>query len=157
MYKRLYMIALGTRLRLLIEHLDHAVDGAYREAGLDFRARYYPYYRTLLDREDCSVGEFAASLGFSQPAVTQTLTLMKNEGLIEPAHADDARQRRYRLSAKGASMNPRLQILWAAIDEAAARLDRSLPAPLQATVAAANDALSEIPFTKRIAEVLERA
>ena len=37
-----YRSGLGTRLRLLVAALDDAVEQAYRDAGLNFRPRFYP-------------------------------------------------------------------------------------------------------------------
>src|SRR3546814_19627708 len=74
---------LGTRLRLLVAALDDAVEKTYRDAGLNFRPRFYPYFRLLMARDSASVGECVAALGFTQPAATQTLQMMVRAGLIE--------------------------------------------------------------------------
>lgn len=158
LYKCLCMtVGLGTALRILTDALDGAVDDAYRLQEIDFRARYYPYFRLLMDRDDLSVGEFAASLGFTQPAVTQTLALMKAAGLIEPGPAADRRQRRYRLTEKSRQMLPRLQRIWAATGSAAGRLDQQLPAPLGETVRQALRVLATTPFEQMIKEELRGA
>ena len=158
LYKRLYMEpGLGTRLRQLIEFLDRGVDDSYQAAGLDFRARFYPYFCMLLERQDRSVGEFASYLGFSQPAVTQTLALMRDAGLIEPIHCQDRRRRRFRLTAKSLAMLPDLQRIWSAAAGAAAALDRALPAPLGGTASIALTLLSSKPFSEMIEEELLRA
>jgi DNA-binding MarR family transcriptional regulator len=149
--------SLGTSLRLLIEALDSAVDDAYRTSGVPFRARFYPYFQLLIDDDDLSVGEFAARLGFSQPAVTQSLGLMSNAGLIERIPVADRRERRYRLTGRARAMLPSLQRIWDSVAGAASRLDRSLPAPLSETVTRALHELSQTPFTQMIAEELRRA
>ena len=148
------MMGLGTRLRLLVDHVDGAVDRAYRDAGLDFRARFYPYYCLLAERGSCSIGEFARHLGCTQPSATQTVALMKDAGLLARVDTLDARERRYRLSAKGEAMRPKLERLWTAIATAAARIDSMLPAPLQEIADAALDLLARTPFHQLIGEEL---
>ena len=96
-----YASGLGTRLRLLTAALDDAVEQAYREAGIDFRPRFYPYFRLMIAQESASVGECVSRLGFTQPAATQTLQVMQREGLIEPVAGKDRRERRFGGSEAG--------------------------------------------------------
>ena len=51
-------------------------------------------------------------------------------------------------------MRSELEQLWAAIARAAAALDDALPAPLDATVSAALEALSRVPFEALIRQEL---
>lgn len=137
---------LGTRLRLLVAALDDAVEQAYRDAGLDFRPRFYPYFRLLMARGSASVGECVAALGFTQPAATQTLQTMVREGLIEAAPGRDRRERRFALTVAARAMIPDLESIWAATGRAAQALDAALPQPLGATVDAALAELERRPF-----------
>lgn len=151
------LASLGTDLRVLLDSLDSAVDGAYAASQVPFRARFYPYLWLLIDEGCLSVSQFAARLGFSQPAVTQTLALMRAADLVELAPSADKRERRYRLTGKSEAMRSDLQRIWKAVELAAARLDRSLPAPLAETVRAALTQLSKVPFSQMINEELKRA
>ena len=156
-YISAYMIGLGTSLRQLVDALDGSVDEMYRRRGLAFRARFFPYFRLLETHDRLAVGEFAAMLGCTQPAVTQTLALMRGEGLVELVPSDDRRERRYRLTGQARDMLADLRRVWAAAERAAARLDATLPAPLAATVTGALQQLSLTPFQQMIEEELHRA
>lgn len=142
---------LGTQLRHLIELLDGAVEAAYVEAGLNYRPRYTPVMRALIEQEPLTVGEIALRAGITQPAATQTVALMVKEGLLTAAAGkSDGRQKLVRLSAEGRAMAPRLQACWRATAAAAASLDAQLPYPLSATLANAIEALDEQSFGERI-------
>src|SRR3546814_6077021 len=137
---------LGTRLRLLVAALDDAVEKTYRDAGLNFRPRFYPYFRLLMARDSASVGECVAALGFTQPAATQTLQMMVREGLIEAVPGRDRRERRFALTITARAMIPDLESIWAATGRDARAPDAALPHPLGATVDAALEALYRQPF-----------
>ncbi|WP_296948165.1 MarR family winged helix-turn-helix transcriptional regulator [uncultured Massilia sp.] len=142
---------LGTQLRHLVELLDGAVDAAYAEAGLDYRPRYTPVMRTLVAQEPLTIGEIAARAGITQPAATQTVSLMVKEGLlVVTPGARDARQKMVRLSAQGREMLPRIQACWAATKAAADGLDAELPYALSQALAEAIRALEARPFGARI-------
>jgi DNA-binding MarR family transcriptional regulator len=158
LYKHLYMMtSLGFGLRVLIDQLDGAVDRTYRQAGLDFRARFFPYFRLLLEEGELAVGEFACRLGVSQPAVSQTLGLMSKAGLVERRASADRRERRFRLTAKSQEMLPLLRQIWRAVSAAAVRIDKELPTPLGETIGHALGVLADRPFGDMIEEELLRA
>ncbi len=142
---------LGTQLRHLIELLDGAVQQAYVDAGLLYRPRYTPVMRALAQQRSATVGELAELAGITQPAATQTVALMKKEGLLVVAASDDdARQRVVRLSAQGEAMLPRLQACWQATKRAADGLDADMAFPLSACLAQAIALLEQRPFGERI-------
>ena len=141
---------LGTQLRHLIELLDGDVALAYEEAGLDYRPRYTPVMRALGSKGQLAIGEIAAFAGITQPAATQTVALMKKQGLVKVVAGEDGRQRLVTLSAAGRAMLPRLQRCWAATSAAAKSLDAELDHPLSAAMAQAIVALQASPFIERI-------
>ena len=142
---------LGTQLRHLIELLDGAVDAAYEAEGLDYRPRYTPLMRALIEREGAGIGELAELAGISQPAATQTIALMIRDGLVSSERGTvDARQRRVRLTDHGRALMPRLQACWQATAAAAATLDADLTMPLSQLVDEALQALQRQSFGQRI-------
>lgn len=143
---------LGTQLRHLIELLDGAVAQAYEDAGLDYRPRYTPVMRVLEQRDCASIGQIAEAAGITQPAATQTVALMKTEGLVSVEAGEDARQRLVRLTQKGRELLPGVAACWAATQSAADSLDAELPFPLSQCLAAAIEALEAKPFGARIRE-----
>ncbi len=147
---------LGTQLRTLLELLDGAVERAYEKLGLDYRPRYTPIMRVLIDRRSASVGEIAEAAGISQPSATQTIGIMANAGLVAiGAGVDDARKRVVRLTAKGRALVPALQSCWMATAVAAESLDRELDPPLGPCLEAALAALARRSYDERIQQALQ--
>ena len=141
---------LGTQLRTLLELLDGELESIYAEEGLDYRPRFTPVLRALLDEAPLTVGQIAAKAGISQPAATQTLTLMVTRNWVTPlADAADARRRLYEPSAKARKALPRLQANWAATGGAARGLDAELSTPLSALLDEAIAALRKRSFPQR--------
>ena len=142
---------LGTQLRHLIELLDGAVQQAYVDAGLDYRPRYTPVMRVLAQQQSATIGQLAELAGITQPAATQTVALMKKEGLLlVAAGGEDGRQRVVRLSVQGEALMPRLQACWKATARAAESLDAELNHPLSECLAQAIAVLGRRSFGDRI-------
>lgn len=142
---------LGTQLRHLIELLDGAVQQAYTDAGLDYRPRYTPVMRALAQQHSATIGQLAELAGITQPAVTQTVALMKKEGLLRvEASGADGRQRVVRLSSQGEALLPRLQECWRATKRAADSVDADLDFPLSECLAQAIAVLEQRSFGDRI-------
>lgn len=148
---------LGTQLRHLIELLDGAVQQAYVDAGLDYRPRYTPVMRVLAQQKSATIGELAELAGITQPAATQTVALMKKEGLLlVAAGGKDARQRVVRLSPQGEALLPRLQACWLATRQAADSLDADLDFPLSDCLAQAIAVLGQRSFGERIRDASKK-
>ena len=145
-----YSPTLGTLLRHLLDHLDREVEASYQAAGLDWRPRYTPVLRFLMREGGQSIKAIAAEVGVSQSAVSQTVTQMVKDDLVMLKPGDDARERIVILTDKTEQMIPRLQRQWAAVNLAAATLDRELSAPLSGVVQEAIAALTDKPFGQRI-------
>jgi len=142
---------LGTQLRHLIELLDGAVEQSYIDAGLNYRPRYTPVMRALLNQEPLTIGDIAASAGITQPAATQTVGLMVKEGLLTvTASAHDGRQKMVWLSEAGRQMAPRIRQCWQATACAADSIDAQMPYPLSQALADAIAVLEQQSFGERI-------
>jgi len=141
---------LGTLLRHLIDLLDGEVEAAYAAADLAWRPRYTPVLRVLMNRGGQPIKAVALEIGISHSAVSQTVTQMVKDDLVMLKPGDDARERIVILTDKTQQMIPRLQRQWAAVNLAAATLDRELSAPLSGVVQEAIAALTDKPFGQRI-------
>jgi DNA-binding MarR family transcriptional regulator len=142
---------LGTQLRHLIELLDGAVEAAYAEAGLDYRPRYTPVMRALIESEPLTIGDIAQRAAITQSAATQTVGLMAREGwVVVEASRQDGRQKMVRISERGRELLPRVQACWKATAAAAASLDADLDHPLSQALDDAIRALADRPFGARI-------
>ncbi len=142
---------LGTQLRHLIELLDGAVAENYRRESLNYRPRYTPVMRALLARSPLSVKEIAETAGMTQPAATQTISLMIREGLVvSESSLEDGRQKAIELTRHGRDLLPRLQACWEVVTTAANSLDADLPFPLSQLLDLAIETLASKPFEARI-------
>ena len=141
---------LGTLLRHLVELLDRDVEAAYEAAGLTWRPRYTPVLRALMALGPASIRALSQKIGITHSAVSQTVSQMAKDGLVELRPGADARERIVALSAKTEAMIPALQKQWAATNAAADQLDSELSAPLSKIAAEALEALTHQPFGARI-------
>lgn len=144
--------SLGTQLRHILELLDGAVAEAYARDALPYRPRYTPVMRALIQAEPLAVSQIAEIAGISQPAATQTVSLMIRDGLVSSAPGADARQRMIRLTEAGRALSPSLQAFWRATSAAARSLDADLSCPLSKVLAEAIIALEQKPFADRLEE-----
>lgn len=141
---------LGTLLRHLIEKLDGAVEQSYTQAGLDYRARYTPVVRALMESGPASIRSISRSAGITHSAASQTVAQMVERGLLEFQAGSDARERIVTLTPAAKAMIPKLQQHWSATNDAAAMLDSELSMPLSKLLREAIAALDRASFAQRI-------
>ena len=145
-------VGLGTLLRALLTELEPAVEQAYATADPRMRSRYYPILRHLLIHEQASVGRIAAAVGVSQPAMTQTIRQMVDDGLLDVSPGADRRARRVRMSEDGAAMVQELRPVWRAVADAARTLERDSGVAIHTALDTLLEALAEKDFATRIAQ-----
>jgi DNA-binding MarR family transcriptional regulator len=141
---------LGTLLRHLVETLDGAVQNAYAQAGLDYRPRYTPVVRTLVELGPSSIRTIAGRAGITHSAASQTVSQMTKQGLVRLEAGEDARERIVALTPAARRMLPALERCWAATRLAAQTLEDELSAPLSTVLREAIDALEKRSFAKRL-------
>lgn len=145
-------MAIGTRLRHLLELLDGDVAKIYTELGLaEFRPRFVPFVRVLVADGPQAIRDLALAVGVTHSAASQTVNHMARQGLVTLRAGADARQRIVHLTAEAQALLPLLDAEWAATEAAAAELDAELPMPLSTLVEQAIQALETWPFRDRIA------
>ncbi|MGH8194784.1 MAG: MarR family winged helix-turn-helix transcriptional regulator [Woeseiaceae bacterium] len=148
---------LGTLLRHLIELLDGDLEAVYRDAGLvDYRPRYTPVVRALLDIGPSPIRDVARRVGITHSAASQTVAQMVQNELLALQPGADARERVVHMTPKLRRMLRRLEQQWAATNVAAARLDEELTHSLRDAVTGAIGALERKPFRERIADAGKR-
>lgn len=141
---------LGTLLRRLSEALDGAVEEAYRDAGLNYRPRYTPIVRALIDKGPATLRALAARTGVTHSAIGQTVIQMARDGLVTLTVGKDARERIVSLTPHAERIRPQLEGLWAATEAAARTLDAELGLSLPDLLAQALARLDETPFSERL-------
>lgn len=143
---------LGTLLRHLIETLDGSVQAAYADLALNYRPRYTPVLRVLRELGSASIRTISQRAGITHSAVSQTVSQMSRDGLIEMQVGDDARERIVALSPAALAMLPTLETQWAITNAAAQALDSELSMPLSQLLREAIDALERQPFKARMGQ-----
>lgn len=141
---------LGTLLRHLIEKLDGAVEESYTQSGLDYRPRYTPVVRALIESGPASIRAISRSAGITHSAVSQTVAQMMERGLVQFEAGGDARERIVALTPAAQAMIPKLQQHWHATNAAADALDTELSMPLSKLLHEAIEALDRRSFAQRI-------
>ena len=146
---------LGSSLRRLIAALDGGAQQVYDRLGVDFRPRYFPIARHLLEDGPTPVSQLSDLLGMTQPATSQTLREMERDGLIEFKAGGDRRVRLASLSSKGLSLCHRLEPVWEAAASCAGDLGAEAGVDLDAVLTRLLAALDQRSFATRIEERLK--
>lgn len=135
----------------LLAALDAQIESLYTDRGIEgVRPRFaYPLIR-LAHTGPLTIRELADSLGRSHSAMSQTLTVMRREGLVGSELGTDARTRRITLTDRGRALIPFLEAEWRATEAAVAELDDEIPHALSAVVAELERALERRPMRDRI-------
>ena len=111
--KELGVLALGSRLKRLLERMNGDISRFYRTLGVGFEARWFPIIRLLGERSPLPITGIADALGLTHPAVNKLVALLARAGLV--ASATDERDRRRRLvelTKKGRVTHEMLQPVW---------------------------------------------
>lgn len=142
----------GVLLRRLIDHLDGAVEQSYVDAGLDYRPRFTPILRALLNDGPASLRALSARTGVTHSAVSQTVSQMAARHWVSLAPGQDARERIVALTDFAHTQLPVLERCWAATAVASAALDADIGQPLADVLTRALEVLEQTPFRDRLAQ-----
>jgi DNA-binding MarR family transcriptional regulator/predicted GNAT family N-acyltransferase len=120
-------LALGSRFKALSERLYDVANTAYRAAGIDLDAHWFPVLRYLQVKGPASVTAIAAAIGQTHSAVSQLATKLQRAGWIaRRSDRSDGRRSVLELSAAGEQRLGSLGPIWCAIRRGAqAALARS--------------------------------
>lgn len=142
-------------LREVQQLMEEGIDQLYAERGLDaVRPRFaYPLIR-LAHTGPLTIRELADSLDLTHSAVSQTVTALREQGLVASTPGPDARTRVVGLTDRGRELVPFLEAEWRATEAAAAELDSALPVPLAQLTAALRAQLHARSFRDRIGDHL---
>ncbi len=141
---------LGELLRYVGELVERGAEEQYQSMKLDYRARYTPVLRALRAGAQ-TVTEITANTRLTQGAISQTVALLENDGLIVRLPApNDARKSTIELTPAGQTLVAQLEPHWDATFAAIAHLEQEIGYPLRQTLVAAAQALEQQGFSSRL-------
>ncbi|WP_019812671.1 MarR family winged helix-turn-helix transcriptional regulator [Saccharomonospora saliphila] len=141
-------------LRDLRKAMDDDIGRLYAERGVRVQPRYTMPLIRLGRRGPMTIRALAGSLDVTHSAMSQTVSLLKRDGLVTTRPGTDARTREVVLTDRARRLLPFLEAEWRATEEAAAELDAEIPYSLRRVVRDMEAALSRRSFKARIARHL---
>jgi len=142
---------LGELLRHLGDLVDRGSEARYEEIGLDYRPRYTPILRAI-EAGATTVNDITQASHLSQGAVSQTLGLMAETGLITRHALPDGRKSEVRLTDAGKTLMERASRQWSVIFSTLDELEAEIGHPLRAVLNDAVTALKQRSFAQRLRE-----
>ncbi|MEU1736206.1 MarR family transcriptional regulator [Streptosporangium sp. NPDC020145] len=138
-------------LHTLLGDLDRQIETLYTDRGIEgVRSRFVHPLIRLAHTGPLTIRELAESLGRSHSAMSQTISVMRREGLVNSEPGTDARTRRVTLTDRARDLIPFLEAEWRATEAAVAELDDEIPHRLSAVVAELESALARRSMKERI-------
>jgi|GEM_PF-17737 len=143
-------LALGSRLRRLVERMYAQGAEVYPAHGFDFDPRLFPIFGKLAFQGPASVGEVAADLGLSHPTVVQGAASLERRGLVSSRRGEDARRRVLELTPEGEVLSERLKPFWNVLRAQMEAAEREEGVPLLPAVEAFERAMDRRSFADRL-------
>lgn len=117
-FSKLGPLIVGSRLKRMSDYIMRAGAEFYNSNGVDFEPKWFPLYYLLSHEKELGIMDIAQKLNISHPAVIQLAKELEKEGWITSTKSkEDARKRLLKLSKKGISLLPQLQLIWDDIHE----------------------------------------
>jgi len=137
-------LALGSRFKALSELLYGAANAAYRAAGVDLDAHWFPVLRYLQVKGPSGVGAIATAIGQTHSAVSQLAVKLQRTGwIVRRGDRADARRSVLELSADGERRLGAFGPVWYAIRRGAAAAVERAGGPLLPALSSLEQDLSE--------------
>ncbi len=152
MYEMRTDAGLGELLRHLIDLTDGSTNEAYQQLDFEYRPRYTPVMRVLKTRNH-SISEIRERLCVTQGAVSQTIKLMIQDGLIEKKKGEDGRHSIINLTSHGRNVSEVLSPYWESTFKAIEELESEIKMPLMSCLKRTVRSLEQKPFASRIKSV----
>jgi len=151
--RELKSYAFGSRLKNLSDQFMNDVARIYKEYHIDFEPRWFPFFQMLLKEDNLSIGQMAAEIKQSHPAVVQVINVLDRKGLII-ARKDhkDQRKRLVSLSKRGRIIAEELSDLWEDIHVAAENLLNDSAPEFLPIMTKLEHALNEMSIYNRVKE-----
>lgn len=136
--------------------MDNEIARLYAERGVTVRPRHTMPLIRLGRRGPMTIRELAASVDVTHSAMSQTVAVLRRDGLVTTRPGTDARTKLVELTDAGRQLVPFLEAEWRATEQAMVELDAELPYSLARAVSDMEQALRGRSFRDRISEHLAR-
>lgn len=156
-------VFIGSRLKRLAERIQADAARIVRSLDLDFQPSQLTLLAAIDRHGSLTVGEAVDAIGFSQPAITRSLSVLVERGLAETTVSDsDRRQKAMRLTVLGKRTCERVRAeVWPGLGMAVSSLIEGLSGPFLEQVAQIEAGLDHLPLDRRFAaaglEIVEYA
>ncbi|MEG3130949.1 MarR family transcriptional regulator [Pantoea cypripedii] len=140
---------LGELLRYVAELVDKGSEETYRGMSLNYRPRYTPVLRAM-QAGAVTVQEITASSHLTQGAISQSVALMEQDGIILREQLSDGRSAALKLTAQGKELVSLLERHWEAIFVAISELEQDAGWPVLDGLKKLAAALETKSFAERI-------
>jgi DNA-binding MarR family transcriptional regulator/GNAT superfamily N-acetyltransferase len=118
-YNKTGKMALGSRLRRLSELITEQAGQVYALYDIDMQPKWFPVFYALSGGEEKSITQIAQEIGHSHPSVSTIVKeMVKKDFVKETPGKIDGRKNFIALTAKGLSINARIQDQYADVNEA---------------------------------------
>ncbi len=141
---------LGELLRYLAELVDKGSEDTYRKMNIHYRPRYTPILRAMHEGA-VTVQEVTAATHLTQGAVSQSVSLMVQDGILCRRQLSDGRSFALALTAEGQTLTDRLLTHWDAIFSAIHTLEQDAGWPVMRSLETLIGCLENQSFQERIA------
>lgn len=153
--KQLGPLAGATRFRRISEKLYADGDKIYKNAGIAFKATWFPvYYLLSTTEEKLTVTQIADKIGFTHITVKNVLRELQGEGLVTiVANPEDGRSKLAGLSRKGKNRLRQLEPLWVQFSRVLKSIFDEAHPEVIAILDNIDTALEAKPISERIQEI----
>lgn len=141
---------LGELLRYLAELVDKGSEETYRNMNIRYRPRFTPVLRAMHEGA-VTIQDVTAATRLTQGAVSQSVALMEQEGIVSRQQLSDGRSSALTLTPEGEALTRRLLSHWEAIFGAIATLEQDAGWPVMRSLETLIHCLETRGFQERIA------
>jgi DNA-binding MarR family transcriptional regulator len=155
-FSKLGPLIIGSRLKRMSDYIMRAGAEFYRSNGIEFEPKWFPLYYLLSQEKELGIMDIAQKLNISHPAVIQLAKELEKKGWITSTNSkEDARKRLLKLSKKGLSMLPQLQLIWNDIREVNRQVVESQPTNILNALEEMEAYFTSKSYTERMKEFQE--
>ncbi|WP_428740720.1 MarR family winged helix-turn-helix transcriptional regulator [Tenacibaculum sp.] len=117
--KELGYKALDSRLKRISDRISHDIRKVYKEFEIDVEPNWYLIFMLLQKKENVSMSDIAAKLGYSHPSIVVIVKKMTEKGYLKTEQdKTDKRKQVISLTDKANELIPELKKFWNSCENA---------------------------------------